>query len=293
MSNNFTEIMNSALFVKAYGFNNKGLCFVEDESDIPFWDLLINRNLSYKFDIRPASSTQNPHARGKVALSEKIPYLSKDQIIAIDSDYDYIFNTPNRQKFNNKYIIQTFFYSRESILYRSERLDSIISQVKYNIIKEFNLINFINLFSIKCYEALIFISYLADRSLIDYSELKDSINNVLNLSYKKNIFDDEMNINHDYFNKIDENLKIKMEEYDIDTSSNSFKNFELNKSSLGLTKANAYQYIDGHLLEDYLNCFFKSAVDYLKKIESLRISNESQGVKSDNRRKHRKMLANS
>jgi len=286
MSNNFTEIMNSQSFLQAYGFNNKGLCFVEDESDIPFWDFLINKNISKKFDIKPASSTINPHARGKIALSEKIQYLSKDQIIAIDSDYDYILKTINKEKFNNKYILQTFFYSRESIIYRHERLNSIISQVKYNIEKTFNLKEFIEFFSSKCYETLIGISYLYKNELIQYSQLKDNINDVLDLGYKKNIFNENMTLNHQYINKIDENLKEKLEGYNVNINSEDFKEFKLNNEYSELNELNAYQYIDGHLLEDYLNSFFKIVISHLKKIESLRIVSESTGVRQENRRKH-------
>lgn len=286
MTSNFKEIMNSESFLNAYGFNKKGICFVEDESDIPFWDYLISKNLSGKFDIKPASSTINPHARGKKALCEKIPYLNNKQIIAIDSDFDYILNTPNKEIFNNKYIIQTFFYSRESVIYRVERLDLIINQIKYNINHDFKLSSFLNIFSAKCYEVLINIFYLAEIGAIEYSIVKESINKILDLSYKKNIVDENIVIDNSFLNKIDANLLAQLKKYESLITPEKINNFKLEKESIGLNANNAYQYIDGHLLEDYVNCFFKATVDYLIKTESLRIVNESHGVVKENRRKH-------
>ncbi|WP_425919453.1 hypothetical protein [Acinetobacter sp. TSRC1-2] len=287
MSNSFKEIINSPFFLKAYGFNSKGVCFVEDESDIPFWDFLLSKHLPKKFDIKAASSTKNPHARGKKVLLDKIPSLSNDHIIAIDSDFDYLFKTKNNLLLDNKYILHTFFYSRESLLYRYERLDLISNCIKYNIDHKFKPSDFLIVFSSKCYDAIINISYLVETEIINYSDLNIKINQAININKKKShIKFDNFSIVNSIFDIIDSNIKNSLLDYEHLLLPEKIEEFKLEKEKLGLYKNNAYQYINGHILEEYIDSIFKYFIDHLVKNESLRIVSESQAVIEKNRRKH-------
>lgn len=287
MSNSFKEIINSSVFLKAYGFNSKGVCFVEDESDIPFWEFLLNKHLPKKFDIKAASSIKNPHARGKKVLLDKIPDLFDNHIIAIDSDFDYLFKTKNNLLLDNKYILQTFFYSRESLLYRSERLDLISNCIKYNIVHNFKPSDFLIGFSSKCYDALIKIAYLVETKVIDCSEFNIRVNKAINISKKKShIKFDSFSIENSIFDIIDSNIKDNLSEYEHLLLPEKIEEFKLKKEKLGLYENNAYQYINGHILEEYINSIFKYFLDQLVKNESLRIVRESQAVVENNRRKH-------
>lgn len=287
MSNNFKEIINSSYFLNAYGFNDKGICYVEDESDIPFWEYLLNKHLSGKFDIKTASSTKNPHARGKKVLLEKIPNLYDKHIIAMDSDFDYIFGDKNNNTLENKYILHTFFYSRESLLYRSDRLDLISKYVKYNLNHDLKPSLFLNQFSKKCYEALINVAYLVEIGAIDNSYLKIKVNEIINIGNdKKFIYNEDLILNYSILNKIDSKLSEFILENNSFLDQSKINKFKIEKKSLGLDEYSAYQYIDGHLLENYINHIFKILVNHLKKIESKRIVNESINVCSKNREKH-------
>lgn len=286
MASTFKEIIGSKDFVDAYGFNNRGICFVEDETDIDFWERLIEKHLPSRFDVKPASSTKNPHARGKKALCERIPYLNSKHIIAIDSDYDYIVKTPNTSKFDNKYILQTFFYSRESIIYRSDRLDDIIKPIKYNIPHDLKVSDLLCNLSKRCYDVLIYIAYLIEKNHIEYSVLKSTVNKIINVSSKRNLIDKEVCFNENFLDPIDDKLKVFISKYQDFISNEDIESFKSDKLALGLSIDSAYQYIDGHLLENYVNSFFDATIKSLIAKESIRICNDSKNIEPENKSIH-------
>ncbi|QRQ13748.1 DUF4435 domain-containing protein [Acinetobacter pittii] len=281
----FEDYITNPHYIEAYGFDNKWLLYVEDESDIPFWEEIINAVFPEKYEVKPAV-TGSENKRGKNHLEKLVDKLNEKFLIALDSDYDYTCQNgrlPESSNINTiKYILQTYTYSRESIQYSPTVIKKVISKVKYTIQPTLNIIEIIDIYSNISFEILTVFLYLREKNInikINNKKFTEgSLVKTLRLPNKCKITDQNFAINYNLFKahklKVD-NIKDQLQALIIDHS--DFISFKSNLLAKGLERSNAYLFISGHLYEDFIHQVFEHIITVLLSKEISRLKLETSG----------------
>lgn len=294
--NFFEDYITDPLYLDAYGFDEKWFLYVEDESDIPFWEDIINKFFPNKYNIMPAVQ-QNSNERGKNALEKFFDKANQKFIIALDSDFDFICpngRTPNSTEVNSqKYILQTYLYSRESFIYNPKKISTIIKKVRYTYKSNFDIENLINIYSKNIYEAFIPFLYLTENKksiLINGINLnKDDFFNKITIKNKSKITDSNFEINTGLLEEhLSEMILLKVELEKLILNIEDYKNFKSNISDKGLNELNSCLFISGHSYEQFINNAFEHIISILilKEIEILKI--DTSGTDLDDKIKKMK-----
>lgn len=99
---------------------------VESEDDIPFWQYVFSQSrpdLKLKFLPSENGDGTDVRQRGKTVCMRYVPYLNKNFVICVDSDFDR-FTRPGTLT-ADKFIFQTYTYSFENHYCWSEGLQSV------------------------------------------------------------------------------------------------------------------------------------------------------------------------
>lgn len=223
----------------------KKLIYVEDKSDIFFWEKLIEFIDLDNYEIMVYS---NNKIKGKRILETRFDDVSEYFMVAIDSDYDYL--CPNYRKgsyLENKYILHTFGYSKESVLIEKNKLNNFFKNIKHTIDHKVEINEFLDKFSHLCFKGLsLYINEIINNRFEIQQDSFDSCFNILaenlidcnNLTINIKALDKvELKINKLFSNDCDQEEYKKTLEY--------MENFNINKS-------NAYRFISGHVLADLI-----------------------------------------
>lgn len=283
--NSFDDYITNPQFIDAYGFDSKWLLYVEDESDIPFWENIVNTVFPEKYDIKPAV-TGSENKRGKNHLETLIDKLSERFIIALDSDFDFICpngRLPQSSKINSmKFILQTYSYSRESIQYSPETILKVIGKTKYIIKSNIDINEIIKKFSLISFEILIKFIYLREKNVKIVIDNKffteNSLVKALRLPNKCKLTDYNFNINNNLF--IEHQGRIDLLVTKLDALILNFSDYELFKDELskkGVNELSAFLFISGHLYEDFIHQVFEHVISILLYKEILRLKSETSG----------------
>lgn len=115
---------------KTHRKKNKGVIFVEDNDDKKFWAILASQHIPQLYSENGKIQT------GKGILLKK---FSQNQLIAIDSDLDFICpkNSKSAIKMgkNYNYILQTYVYALENLIYTDEFLNEIFD-IKFQMYED-------------------------------------------------------------------------------------------------------------------------------------------------------------
>lgn len=283
--NSFDDYITNPQFIEAYGFDSKWLLYVEDESDIPFWENIVNKKFPEKYDIKPAV-TGSENKRGKNHLETLIDKLSEKFVIALDSDFDFICpngRLPQSSNINSmKFILQTYAYSRESIQYSPETISKVIGKTKYIIKSNIDIDEIVKKFSLISFEILIKFIYLREKNvriLIDNKLFTEtSLVKNLRLPNKCKLTDSNFHINNDLFinhkNRIDLLIQ-KLDALILDVSDYELFKYEL--STKGVNELTSFLFISGHLYEDFIHQVFEHVISILLHKEILRLKSETSG----------------
>lgn len=291
----FEDFFCDPQYTQAYGFDvSKGICYVEDEADVTFWEDYFKFFNVEGYDIRPVVSNLNQHRRGKDNLEKMFSSLHMKAIVALDSDYDYL--CPNgrgeisRQLNNNKYVLQTFYYSRESYNYRILKLNLILKRIRYTYNHNFNIDDFIIDYSKLCFKALLPVLFIIDRNINvsyeGYQVSKKTIKNILRIKNKEKFTDENFKINTNVLRKLE--IKINdfisnfLEQIDID----DYESYKKDIINIKLFELDSYQYISGHLLESNLNNLCEHLIKLLMYKESKKIVQECSGISPASKKEH-------
>lgn len=114
--------------------------YIENDADSSLWRRLFLKS-GFKiedFEIVPNKNKETGKIiTGKPGLYKLLSEANKANLIAIDSDYDYL--SPNRinEKYNyinNKFVLKTYLFSRETLLSSFDNIDCIFNKIwHYNI----------------------------------------------------------------------------------------------------------------------------------------------------------------
>jgi len=238
----------------------KKLIYVEDKSDIFFWEKLIKFSNLENYEILVYS---NNRIKGKRILETRFEDVNEYFMMAIDSDYDYL--CPNHRKgsfLESKYILHTFGYSKESILIEKNRLNTFFKNIKYTINHKVEINEFLDKFSHLCFKGLsLYINELINNR---FEIQQNSFDSCFNILGEKLISEDDLSINLKLLDKIE--LKIN-NLFSNDVDEKEYKRTLDYISNFNINEDNAYRFISGHVLADLISKIDELLKKYLLKKE--------------------------
>ncbi|MBT1752419.1 DUF4435 domain-containing protein [Enterobacter hormaechei subsp. xiangfangensis] len=245
----FEDINFSEEYLEVYCVmaGHNGFVFVEGLKDIAFWEGLLNdKDNDIRFDI---CNPVNKGTKGKPVLKKFMSRANRYAIFAMDSDFDYVCpknSTDSEMICSNKYIFQTFVYSKESIELHHDVLEHCLSQIKLATEIKFNFKAYITEYSQLIYPVLKKFLLLKQHQVrLDDSAFHEAIApskpQLTNQFVIRNaVFETMLQSIAAFEEELD---KLFQEEYDADK-------FYEQLYEKGLKEDNAYQYINGHFLAD-------------------------------------------
>jgi len=252
----------SRLDVECKAYKEKPTIYVEGLDDVVFWsELLKNNNIQIHCVSR---SERTKGSRGKGALKKLTPFTSKYLILAKDSDIDYICPNHNNEaiSFNEcNHLLQTYFYSKESISLQPIVVDECLSKTKIDGIEIIsNYKKYIESYSELIYDCLVKFLFLKNErkcplNMKRFHSLIKPDNPILDGDF------DLIDINAI---KIESNIKnispvLDSAICEIEGHKEKLKSFLADIKAKGLTSLSSYNYINGHNLEnDVVSAFVSS-----------------------------------
>lgn len=249
-----TDFMRNPQFIRLYtsiesSGPQRGIILIEDASDRFFWEKVVNTVSPGRYDIKPFS--QNG-AEGKRALEKEYEHLSKDRLVAVDSDYDYL--CPEKNAYasalnSNPFVLHTFLYSRESFISTPEAIDFLTGCIHLHVRLENQLIQAVQSYSRIVYDALYLFSWLHN---IDPQQYRENIfNNSIRLPIGTRLLDDELNVNDGVLAQLKQSVDLYIHNHRqyIDDEA-SYGAYQVVLNSRGITPKNAILFTNGHYLLD-------------------------------------------
>ena len=144
---------------------------VEGDDDIEFWKKVLSKYNKYNFSIATnkvidSKGTITLH-NGKDALMKWTSQLCENFIICVDADYDLVidnYHSYTNILRDNKYIINTAYYSIENVLCHPDNLSKIEKELT-TIDSSFNYLDFLEQLSSSIYDLLLLFVAAKDESI--------------------------------------------------------------------------------------------------------------------------------
>ncbi|HCT5876518.1 DUF4435 domain-containing protein [Proteus mirabilis] len=249
----FDNLLKSARYLNAYTRQQtgkpQGVLFVENPSDRIFWENVIAHVCPNKYSVKAYSLDKAP---GKRSFEKDYDKLHSSFIVGVDSDFDYLCPTRHDQAKalnENPFIIHTFVYSRESVVFNINSVNDISTRLVFRNRLTNDCIKALIEYSKIIFPALSVFSYAHNCDWQNFKE--DQFMKAISLPENKGLLTDELVIDSAVF----ENIKISSERY----IESILKNIgdEINKEyccnimlNRNITPETAYMYINGHYLKD-------------------------------------------
>lgn len=249
-----SDTMFSTDFVRLYtaiesSGPQKGVIHIEDATDRLFWKKIVNAVCPGRYDIKTFSQ---PGSEGKRKLEQQYQHLSKDYLIAVDSDYDFL--CPNRSEFSaelnaNPFVLHTFCYSRESFIHTPESVEELTDCIHLHEKTHSHIQEALRLFSITVYDALLIFSWLNNQ---DQQRFKESdFNQCFRLPAGVYLLDDSLDVNEPAFESLRQSVKRYTEAHaELISDRESYERHEAAIRERGITPESALLFINGHHLLD-------------------------------------------
>ncbi len=233
--------------------------YIENDVDKLFWRnifTLSGLNNKFNFNTSNGPSCIDCGERGVNRFEDFFHLANKFNIFAIDADYSVL--TPNasavnRIKLENKFIVHTFAYNKESIINCSSVINDCLKQSIFFIDCQYSVSDFFRYISGYIYTPLL--NFLYSKNI------KSEISNSIDISKALN----GVNLGKLYFEFIDDfksgNQQETIFKQNISNLINAisyleddnFIDFCTNSSQFGLNETSAYMFINGHKLERAVN----------------------------------------
>ncbi|PSV38596.1 DUF4435 domain-containing protein [Photobacterium sp. GB-210] len=278
-------------YIKAHGIfkyqnQERGFIYIENEKDISFWELFFGPEIlkNYEFNMASGPGAEDDSTRGKKRFEDLLKKANKLAVFAVDADFDHL--TPNRfpkckEICDNKFVIHTYGYSKESYLNSASVLNDCLS--KYAFYKPSGLVfcEFLRSYSNSIYDVLVKYLYLLNTNP-EFSNEKvfhDAItprHDILFQMYFESNYAEFNATLQTYEAKLDDALK----EINLDAHFSMCKSYNL-------TPDTAYQYINGHVLENrIIDCIVNEIRRRLSVEELHNFKNSGATGKDINNRKN-------
>ena len=251
-----TDFMRRSEFIRLYtGMESsgpqKGIIHIEDATDRLFWTKVVNAVCPGRYDIKPFSQ---PGVEGKRKLEQQYQHLSKDYLIAVDSDYDYL--CPDRNKYSaelnvNPFVLHTFYYSKESFIHTPEAVETLTECIYLHEKTHSQIQEALRRFSVTIYDALLIFSWLHNQ---DQQRFKESdFNQCFKLPDGVLILDHCLEVNESAFESLSQSVQLYTNAHAaLITDLDSFARHDDTLRSRGITPESALLFINGHCLMDQI-----------------------------------------
>lgn len=242
------EYINAYLQITSndLGSGPDGFIYIESEADKHFWLSLLEKHATKKYEFK-IQAKEKRTIRGKKALEDLYLNANEKALVAVDSDFDYI--SPNRsasakEMNRNKYVLQTYAYSVESLSFDVSRIDNCLAQYYYFEPNGYRLSSFLELYSSEIY--LVLMKYLFLMDTVTSIPLKES-------DFHHEIIPE--NITYCYesnsFNELIKRVEVLDKQLTpMITNLAAFDTFLQLAHFKGLHKHNCYKFIRGHDIEN-------------------------------------------
>ena len=270
--------------------------YVEDDADVPFWYYYFSKQ---KMPV--IITAVGNDKRGKQIVLNYADRLSKEFILCVDSDFDYLHQRKTEQSkliIDNQFIFHTYLHSIENYKCYASILNNVIvgaTNTTENI--NFNFINFLENYSEKIYEIFIYFIYFEqkykieeelytkerEKKQVELSEIQFNEWEIIQKPIHKFLLDDGINkiikITDLIINEAKGEEELRELKNKIKNEINKLPSIEpdiLSKLKddlmiLGVSKINTYLFIKGHTLMD--NVVLRFLTPIYRRIISQRISN--------------------
>ncbi|NDV57890.1 DUF4435 domain-containing protein [Bacteroides sp. 519] len=249
----------------------KAVIHLEDKTDERFWRPFFERyfpNETFQFLPYSQNEKGNNTSGCEQCLKFK-PYLNKNFLICIDSDYRYLLQEPNIDI--DHFIFQTYTYSLENHFCISHGLNLICKlSCKYdNEIYDFE--DFLKKYSAVIYELFLWHIALFRNNPEDFNE--DEFCSLIKLPHVYNSIDNQSD---KLLNELKQRVTEKIESLKRTHLQFSLETEKRKYAALGLTEENTYLYIRGHNLFSMCNTIGKKVCDKILEIEKGKLKDSSQ-----------------
>lgn len=252
---------------------------VEDEADVVVWYRILSRYApGYRFDIHPYSFIPSQAGKGKANVLAFAGSFGQYYIGCVDSDYDWVLDTPAGAVIKESpFIFQTYAYAIENLAAQPVGItDCLIEcymhscELAHNMDADYR--NFIGALSDRIYDVLLW--HLVMRKCgIDIGQIPVGLKHIFGNEHYSDIHkDSDLSIEArraevlNRFSERAEQLTGKYEKvYGYLQSERQGLEDEL-RSRYGLTRENAYLYVRGHDLHDFIKCnLFNPVCQHLRR----------------------------
>ncbi|WP_068913033.1 DUF4435 domain-containing protein [Acinetobacter sp. WCHAc010034] len=280
----FQSFLTNGKFIGAYNASKegskdsaqKGLVYIEDDSDQVFWEKFINFHFPNQYNVQ-ASIKDRPSERGKRALERLYEGANKKVLIAVDSDYDIICPriNPEYSQFliNNRFIIHTYGFSRESALLDKKNLNLFFNSIKHTIQHNVDIESFLNKFSPIAFKGLVFFSNELNSGNTQ-GFIESDFHNCFNILGKK-IVKDDLTLDENLLEIIENNLCSYFNQ--LQYNDEKITQAECYLQTLNINPDNAYRYISGHTVYDLIFKIHEQLIDILYRKEVDKIKENFSG----------------
>lgn len=277
---NFDEILYSESFNKARSsfLKSSGILYVEDISDVSFWELFF-KNLAY--EIKVFQNDTNQCITGKTELKKLYEKCNKHLLVALDSDYDYLCENHNdyaQKMCNNPFIIHTYSYSKESVIYNSGYIDFILEKLSlYQKYLDFESNTYLQRISNLIFPLLVEKLFIIENYPQDSEKQISNLNNLMEriLDFNKKNIEQALvsatncSIQEEHFKSLEDSIVPYLDSTIPHEKISEFVKYLENK---GLNKDNAYRFINGHTLKE------KIILPFIYSIHKKRKAYESENL---------------
>jgi hypothetical protein len=267
ISSDYQKAINS---LKPKTSENSVLVYVEGNEDISFWRNILSpyeREISIKFEVKPYS--KDSLATGKRNLEKIFSQTGKYLLIALDSDYDYLFpdHSDISQKINsNPYIFQTYSYSIENLKCYAESLHGVCVDTTFVDKAKIDFVQLLKLYSNIVYDLFIWNLYFYHVNK-EKSFTISSFCDVIKIVKSPNINEHGV----EALNTLESHVQDKLQELQNDFPEDYVKLNDLANqlTSRGLERNNCYLFIHGHTLYDNVILMFMKPICRILKNEKI------------------------
>lgn len=261
----FDSLLKSAKYIKAYTKQQtgkpRGVLYVENPSDRLFWENVIAQVCPEQYSVKSFSLEDAP---GKRLLEKEYSKLHRFYIVGVDGDFDYL--CPDRHEFasylnNSPYVIHTFTYSRESVIFSTPSILDISNRLAFRHKLPHDCIEALIEYSKIIFSALSVFSYAHNLNWQDFKE--DQFTNAISLPVGETLLTDGLQVNLAAL----DGVRVTSRKY-IDSILHAISNGIDEKhccdilTERSITPEIAYMFINGHYLKDSI---VKPMLDLLKR----------------------------
>ena len=267
IASDYQKAINS---LKPKTSENHVLVYVEGNEDISFWrEILSNyeKEINIKFEIKCYSN--DSLATGKANLAKMFNQTGKYLVIALDSDYDYLFpdqSNISQEINNNPYIFQTYSYSIENLKCYAESLHGVCVDTTFVDKAKIDFVQLLKLYSNIVYDLFVWNLYFYHVNK-EESFTISSFCDVIKIVKSPNINEHGV----EALNTLESHVQDKLQELQNDFPEDYVKLNDLANqlTSRGLDRENCYLFIHGHTLYDNVILMFMKPICRILKNEKI------------------------